>query len=109
MGQDDLSHISPQHKRKERAEYWGTTPPSMLATGGFIVAVISAFYVSLNWLATTICILAIIAIVVALLLDWRQGFDVKWRKANFFFHVFFLLASVLSILVRLYIGHALKG
>jgi hypothetical protein len=86
MGQDDLSHISPQHKRKEKAEYWGTTPPSLLATGGFIGAVFSFLYVPSNWLSLIIGLFAITAITVALLLDWKQGFDVKWRKVNFVFH-----------------------
>ena len=93
---------SKQRKRTERAEFWGTTPASLLATSGILVSVLSALYVPHTWLAICISLLGLGAIILALWMDWRKGLDVKWRKINFILHALFLLVSVVTVIMRLY-------
>ena len=92
---------STQNKGTERAELLGTTPASLLATFGIVVSVLSALYVPYMWLSFCISLLGIGAIILALWIDWRKGLDVKWRKVNFVLHAFFLLVSVLIVIIRL--------
>jgi protein-S-isoprenylcysteine O-methyltransferase Ste14 len=95
---------SKQRKRTERAEFWGTTPASLLATIGIVVSVLSALYVPHTWLSFCISLLGLGAIILALWIDWRKGLDVKWRKVNFILHALLLLVSVVTVAIRLYFG-----
>jgi protein-S-isoprenylcysteine O-methyltransferase Ste14 len=95
---------SNQRKRTERAEFWGTTPASLLATIGIVVSVLSALYVPHTWLSFCISLLGLGAIILALWIDWRKGLDVKWRKVNFILHAIFLLVSVVTVIIRIYFG-----
>ena len=95
---------SNQRHKIERAEFWGTTPASLLAAIGFLVSVLSTLYFPNKWIAFCIALLGIGAIILSLWIDWRKGFDVKWRKVNFFLHAFLLLVSVLAVIIRLHFG-----
>jgi predicted neutral ceramidase superfamily lipid hydrolase len=95
---------SNQLDKTERAEFWGTTPASLLAASGFLVSVLSSLYLQNKWLSFYLAILGIGALILSLWINWRKGLDVKWRKVNFCLHALLLLVSALAIIIRLLYG-----
>lgn len=93
-----------QRNKIERAEFWGTTPASLIAAIGFLVSVLSSLYFQNKWISFCIALLGIGAIILSLWIDGRKGFDVKWRKVNFFLHALLLLVSVIAVIIRLSYG-----
>lgn len=44
-----------------------------------------------------------ILIIIALKINWVEGFNIKWRKINFIIHVFFLITILVCPIIVYYI------
>ena len=82
----------------EKAEFWGTTKPSMLASFGFLLGSISCLLaLHINSALLVVSVLCLGAIIYALIIDYRKGFSVRWRLANFIIHLLFLITLIIGI------------
>ncbi|KZY36788.1 hypothetical protein A3749_14150 [Oleiphilus sp. HI0078] len=91
----------------EKKEFWGTTKASSLATYGFLIGLISCYFALTQHVALLlVSILCVGSIFYALTTNYRQGFNVRWRLANFIFHCVFLLALVSGVGFVLFLLYA---
>jgi succinate dehydrogenase hydrophobic anchor subunit len=82
----------------EKKEFLGTTKASSFATYGFLFGSIGCYFALTQHItALLISLLCIGSIVYALVINYQQGFNIRWRLANFIFHCFFLLALILGV------------
>jgi uncharacterized membrane protein (UPF0136 family) len=87
----------------EKKEFWGFTPPSILAFMGTVLAAAGA----LIWLRQTwgvvLGVVGLCLIGAAIRLNWMKGLDVRWRKVNFVLHIVLFILSI-ALLVLSWIG-----
>ena len=88
-------------EEEERKEFLGISLGSLLANWGIII-VLFGFYLALrNFLFTFLPFAGTFLIILALIVNGVKGLGVKWRKINFFFHLFFLSVALFLILLLL--------
>ena len=88
-------------EEEERKEFLGISLGSLLANWGMII-VLFGFYLTLrNFLFVFLPIVGTFLIVLALIVNGVMGLGVKWRKINFFFHLFFLAVAIFLVLILL--------
>jgi len=79
--------------KEESREFWGVNLPSLLANGGMLLNIGGFYFSLLNGKLSFLPFLGSLGIICGLYLNIRKGLSLKWRRINFFFHLFFLLIS----------------
>jgi hypothetical protein len=96
---------------EERREFWGTTPASVMACTGFLIGIAGAFLIVTHTAFAGISVIGIVLLALGIKSDLRKGFAVRWRKANFMFHVTFLVLAILctaaALVVKVFEGRRL--
>ena len=82
---------------EEKQEFWGTTPASLMCCVGVLIGVAGAFLIVKHTAFVGISLIGTILLTLGIRSDIRKGFAVRWRKANFVFHVVFLVLTILCI------------
>ena len=86
---------------EEQREFLGTTPPSLIACGSFLVGSAGCGLAVLHLGFLVLAGLGLIGVLVGVHLNLRRGLSVKWRKTNVVFHLLFaaaILAGTVTVL-----------
>jgi hypothetical protein len=88
----------------ETKEFIGTTKPSVIATSSFVLGFVACYFaLTAHISALVISLFCVVLISYALMLDYKQGFNVRWRLSNFIFHISYLLALLFAVGFILYV------
>ena len=78
----------------EKKEFWGVTPPSILACSGSVLAAAGAWLWLKHAWGVGVGIIGLCLIGLAIRLNWTKGLNVRWRKANFVLHIVLIILSI---------------